>query len=109
MNDENAILAYYQGIRDGSIVVGKWIRLLYEMILDGIEDKTWFFNQRKASTAIRFIERFAHHYKGAMAPQRVKLELFQRAAISCIFGLQLFAQLRVRRGGCGKIILIQQS
>ena len=87
MNDENAILAYYQGIRDGSIVVGKWIRLLYEMILDGIEDKTWFFNQRKASTAIRFIERFAHHYKGAMAPQRVKLELFQRAAISCIFGI----------------------
>ena len=87
MNDENAILAYYQGIRDGSIVAGKWIRLLYEMILDGLEDKTWFFNQRKASLAIRFIERFAHHYKGSMAPQRVKLELFQRAALSCIFGI----------------------
>ena len=38
MNDENAILAYYQGIKDKSILVGKWIRLLYEMILDGIED-----------------------------------------------------------------------
>lgn len=85
--DENAILAYYQGIRDGSIVVGKWIRLLYEMILDGIEDRTWFFNQRKASMVIRFIERFCHHYKGRMAPQRIKLELFQRAALSCMFGI----------------------
>ena len=87
MNDENAILAYYQGIRDGSIVVGKWVRLLYERILDGIEDKTWFFDQRKATMPIRFIERFCHHYKGRMAPQRVKLELFQRAAISCMFGV----------------------
>ena len=87
MNDENAILAYYQGIRDGSIVVGKWVRMLYERILDGIEDHTWFYDQRKASMPIRFIERFCHHYKGSMAPQRVKLELFQRAAISCMFGI----------------------
>ena len=85
--DENAILAYYQGIRDGSIVVGKWIRLLYEMILDGIEDHTWFYDQRKASQVIRFIERFCHHYKGRLAPQRIKLELFQRAALSCMFGI----------------------
>jgi hypothetical protein len=71
VNDENAILAYYQGIKDKSILVGKWIRLLYEMILDGIEDHTWFYDQRKASNVIRFIERFVHHYKGIMAPQRV--------------------------------------
>ena len=87
MNDENAILAYYQGINDGSIVAGKWIRRLYEMILDGIEDHTWFYDQRKASMVIRFIERFCHHYKGRMAPQRIRLELFQRAAISCMFGI----------------------
>ena len=87
MNDENAILAYYQGISDGSIVVGKWIRRLYEMILDGIEDHTWFYDQRKASMVIRFIERFCHHYKGRLAPQRIKLELFQRAALSCMFGI----------------------
>ena len=87
MNDENSILAYYQGIHDGSIYVGKWIRLLYEMIMDGLEDHTWFFNQKKAAMAIKFIERFCHHYKGKLAPQRVKLELFQRAALSCIFGI----------------------
>ena len=87
MNDENAILAYYQGISDGSIVVGKWIRLLYERILDGIEDHSWFYDQRKATMPIKFMERFCHHYKGRMAPQRIKLELFQRAALSCMFGI----------------------
>ena len=87
MNDENAILAYYQGIQDGSITVGKWIRMLYELIIDGLEKKRWFFDQRKASNAIRFIERFCHHYKGQLAPARIKLSLWQRAAISIMFGI----------------------
>lgn len=87
MNDENAILSYYQGIRDGSIVAGKWIRMLYERLVDGLEDKTWFFDQRKASNAIRFIEKFCHHYKGKLAPQRIGLSLWQRASLSAIFGI----------------------
>ena len=87
MNDENAILAYYQGIQDGSITVGRWIRTLYETIVDGLENKRWFFDQRKASTAIRFIEKFCHHYKGEMAPARIRLSLWQRAAVSLIFGI----------------------
>ena len=30
---DNYILAYYQRICDGSEVVGKWIRMLYELIV----------------------------------------------------------------------------
>ena len=112
MNDENAILAYYQGIRDGSIVVNKWIRQLYEMIMDGLEDKRWFFDQRKASNVIRFIERFVHHYKGVKAPERVELLLFQRAAISLMFGIvdaeglrQFTECLWVEGRKCGKTIV----
>lgn len=87
MDNENAVLAYYQGIRDGSIVVGKWIRVLYERILDGLEDHTWFFDQRKASNVIRFMERYCHHNKGPLAPQRLKLSLYQRSSLSLIFGI----------------------
>jgi len=87
LNDENAILAYYQGIRDGSIVAGKWIRMLYEVLVDGLESKRWFYDQRKASNAIRFIEKFCHHYKGQLAPARIQLSLWQRAAISAMFGI----------------------
>lgn len=87
MNDQNAILAYYQGIRDGSIVVGRWIRQLYEVIIDGLESKRWYFDQRKASNCIRFMERFCHHNKGPLAPQRITLSLWERAAMSLIFGI----------------------
>ena len=87
MNDENAILAYYQGIRDGSIVVGRWVRMCYEILVDGIDSKRWYFDQRKASNAIRFIERFCHHNKGPLAPQRIRLSLWERAGISAMFGI----------------------
>jgi len=87
VNDENAILAYYQGIRDGSIVVGRWVRMLYETIIEGLESKRWFFDQRKATNAIRFMEKFCHHNKGPLAPQRLKMSLWERAGISLIFGI----------------------
>lgn len=87
MGDENAILAYYQAIQDGSENVGKWIRLLYEMILDGLEDNSWFYDGRKAWNAIRFMQRYCHHNKGPLAPQRIVFDLWQRANLSLIFGI----------------------
>jgi len=87
MNDDNAIYSYYQKIQDGSIVVGNWIRMLYETIIDGLESKRWFFNQRRANAAIGFIERYCHHYKGSLAPERIKLSLWQKAALSLMFGI----------------------
>lgn len=87
MSEENAILAYYQGIQDGSIVVGKWIRMLYDIIIEGLESKRWHFDQRKANNCIRFMERFCHHNKGPLAPQRIKLSLWERAAVSLMFGI----------------------
>ena len=87
MRDEDAILAYYQKIRDGSETVGKWIRLLYEVIFQGLSEKRWFWDQRLADNAIGFIERFCHHYKGKLAPRRIRLSLWERASISLIFGI----------------------
>ena len=84
---DNYILSYYQAIKDGSITVGKWIRMLYERIIKDLENRVYFFDQKKANKAIRFIESFCHHSKGRLAPGLVKLELWQKAMISCIFGL----------------------
>ena len=83
----NYILEYYQGIKDGSIVVGKWLRLWYDYIVKGLEDKLFFYDSKKADKAIRFIEGFVHHHEGALAPQLIKLELWQKALISVIFGV----------------------
>lgn len=87
MSEENAILAYYQAMQDGTITTGRWIRALYDVIIEGLEGKRWFFNQRKANNAIRFMEKYCHHNKGPLAPQRIRLSLWERANISLIFGI----------------------
>lgn len=83
----NEILTYYQRITDGSVTVGRWVRLLYEYIVRGLEAREFYFNAKKATAAIRFIEGFCHHHEGVLAPGRLKLELWQKALISVIFGV----------------------
>ena len=81
----NYIFTYYQGIQDGSIVVGRWIRLFFEYVVKGIENHSFFFDQRKANRAIRFIETFCHHCEGR--DDLLILELWQKAIVSVIFGI----------------------
>ena len=83
----NEILAYYQAITDGTVTVGRWTRLIYEYIVRGLEARRFAYNAKKAAAAIRFVETFCHHHEGALAPQRIKLELWQRALLSLIFGI----------------------
>lgn len=83
----NHIFAYYQAILDGTEIVGNWIRLLYKKIVDGIEDGTYLFDEGKANNAIRFIETYVRHNKGPKAPRILKLELWEKALISTIFGI----------------------
>lgn len=83
----NEIYAYYQAIKDGSLTVGRWVRLAYEYIVNGLEKGLFFFDAKKANRAIKFIETFCHHHEGALAPKLIKLELWQKALISIIFGI----------------------
>jgi len=84
---ENAITAYWEEIQSGGVVVGKWIRQLYDVIIRGLAENRWFYDERLALNALGFIQRYCHHYKGALAPKRIQLSLWQRAAISLIFGI----------------------
>lgn len=83
----NYIYEYYQQIKDGSVVCGKWVTLWYEYIVKGIEEKRFYYNHKKAQKAILFIETFTHHHEGSLAPQLIKLELWQKALLSVIFGI----------------------
>lgn len=83
----NYILEYYQAIKDGSIVVGEYIQKWYEYIIRGLKDKAFYFNQKKANKSIKFVENFCHHHEGELAPDYLKLELWQKAFLSVIFGI----------------------
>ena len=79
------IRAYYQAIKEGSIIAGEKVILLYEYVIKGLENKTFYFCAKKADKAIKFIEKYCHHSKGRN--DRLKLELWQKALISVIFGI----------------------
>ncbi len=87
MANKNYIYEYYQKINDGSIIVGKWIHLVYEYIVKGLEEKTFIFDSKKANKAINWIEKHCFHVEGPLAPNSFKLELWEKAFVSCIFGI----------------------
>lgn len=83
----NCIYEYYQGIKDGSIIVGRWIELIIEYIVKGLQDKLFFYDAKKANRAIEWIESHTFHTEGPLAPGPFKLELWQKAFVSCLFGI----------------------
>lgn len=84
---DNSILTYYQAIKDGSEIVGRWILLLYARIVTGIQKKVFFYDAKKANRAINFVENFCRHHEGELAPELIKLEPWQKALTAIIFGI----------------------
>lgn len=83
----NYIYEYYQKITDGTIIVGRWIKIWYKYVVDGLEKGLFHFDAKKAQKAIRFVENFCRHHEGALAPQLIVLELWQKALLSVLFGV----------------------
>ena len=82
---ESFIFEYFQKMDNGEIRVSKWIYKIFKIIVEGIENEKWFYDQKKAKKAIKFIENFCHHSKGRS--DLIRLELWQKAIVSCIFGI----------------------
>ena len=87
MATDNWIYTYYQGIKNGKYTVGRWIELIYEYIIKGLQEKRFFFDAKKANEAISWIEQHCFHTEGPLAPGNVTLEPWQKAFISSVYGL----------------------
>lgn len=81
----NYILEYYQKIKSGEIIAGKWILLIFQYIVKGLEESKFQFSAKKSNRAIKFIETFCHHCEGRS--DLLKLELWQKAIVSVMFGI----------------------
>lgn len=86
-NGDNWIYSYYQKVKNGSVVVGRFVELLLDYLIKGLEEKQFFYDQNKANNAIEWIELHTFHTEGTLAPNPLKLELWQKCFISCIFGI----------------------
>jgi phage terminase large subunit-like protein len=92
---KNYIYEYHAKITSGEIIAGKWIKQIYKIIVDALEKQEYFFNAKAANKAIKFIENFCHHSKGRN--DLLKLELWQKAIVSVIFGVQDEEKIRIFR------------
>lgn len=81
----NWIAEYHSEIKRGTIVAGQHIHDVYELLVEGIADRTYLFDHRKANKAIWLIENFCRHGKGFTG--LIKLELWQKAAIAAVYGV----------------------
>ena len=85
MTNKNYIFEYYQQIQNGSVIVGRWVKLVMEYLVKGLQDKLFYYDNKKANKAIKFIENFCHHCEGRS--DLIKLELWQKAIVASIFGI----------------------
>ena len=84
---ENFILAYYQRLKNGNDVAGRFIHLIYEYLVKGLEEKQFIYDAAKANQAVDWIESHCYHTEGHLAPGLLKLEPWQKAMIAAIFGI----------------------
>ena len=84
----NYILEYWEEITSGRVTVSKRVRQQYEKLVDNMRDPKggYVFDEKRATKPIAFIEKFCKHSKGEWAGKSVRLELFQRAFVSALFG-----------------------
>ena len=95
MSYANYIQEYHHKIQTGEIVAGKWIKLLYDKIVTGLRDGLFYFDDKKANRAIRFIETFCHHCEGRNDLRT--LELWQKSTVCLMVGIVDADGLRIFR------------
>ena len=81
------IHTYYQGIKNGTYTVGRWIEQVYEYIIHGLENKEFFLDLKRANDAIEYFETHCFHTEGPLAPGNITLEVWEKAFYSAVYGL----------------------
>ena len=112
IDKDNYIFAYYQDTKDGTICVCENVRKVYEYIIQGLHEKRFFFNAKAANHAVDWIEHHCFHVEGPLAPNNLKLELWEKAFVSIVYGIKDAAGHRQFREillvvgrKCGKTLL----
>jgi len=61
--------------------------MIYEYLVHGLDEKQFFFDPAEANKAIDWIETHCFHVEGPLAPGPFRLELWQKAMLSVMFGV----------------------
>ena len=84
----NPIEEYYRQMVAGKVIVSEKIYKVYRKLVQDMHDDDcqWIYDESKAEHAVRFIEGFCKHSQGKLGGKPFKLELWQLAMVSALFG-----------------------
>ena len=86
-SDYNPVLEYWKAIEDGREVVSDKIRRWYRYLAHLVENPgEYFYSVKRANHVLEFAENYCRLSKGAGAGKPVRLELWEKAHLSAIFG-----------------------
>lgn len=89
-DDYDPITEYWKSFEQngGVVVVSKKIYITYQKIIADMhdDDSEFYYSSRRSNHALEFIENYCRHSKGKMGGQHIRLELWEKAFISTIFG-----------------------
>ena len=84
---DNPILQYWDDIQSGRVIVCYKIYKTYKKIVHDLYNPgQWHYDDLRAKHAIYFIEEYCRHSQGEWGGKKIKLETWQKAMISTIFG-----------------------
>lgn len=94
----NPVIAYWEQIENGHVIVGQKVRKVYSNLADEIRSPVgrWVYDDDRANHAIIFIEKYCKHSKGRWGGKPLVLEDWQRAFIAAAFGF-VDAETGIRR------------
>lgn len=84
---DSYIYQYYDEINKGYHIVGKWIKLIYKILLEGIENGAFYYDHNEATQAVGWIETHCFHVEGKLGGTPFLLNKWQKSFVSILFGI----------------------
>src|SRR5688500_3627237 len=85
MQSESKFYRYVEGVLNGKVIAGKWIRLAVERFIKDCDKKEYFFDFNEGERIIKYAQ-LNHHWKGLYAGQPIDLLPHQHFYFMQLFG-----------------------
>ena len=86
MDQDKKFYQYAEGVMDGSIVSGKYVKLAVQRFYDDLKSAKYKFDFNTGHRVINFSEKLCNHWKGTMSGKPIILEPHQHFYIIQQFG-----------------------
>lgn len=90
MSEKRWIEQYYEAIQSGEIIVGAYVKLMMERLMEELHDDSIIKDFSDSDKRIQFIESECRHAQAPFAGKPFKLMLWQKAIIEAFYSMKIY-------------------